>query len=53
MQELLALYTELVSAANADQIPLHLENMLKDAAVIAEAVRGVIETAKARANQPA
>lgn len=53
MQELLNIYAEIIKVASDEDIPLHLENLLKDASAITSAIRGVIDQARARASQPA
>lgn len=49
MQELLALYEEIVKAASDDQIAKHLENLVNDAAQLAAATKAVVDNARARA----
>ncbi len=48
MDQLLALYTELVKGASDDQIVTHLTNLVQDAAALADAVKTIVDQAKAR-----
>jgi hypothetical protein len=49
MNELLAVYAEIVKAATDDQILQHLTNFLTDAKDLEVAVKAVIDQAKQRA----
>ncbi len=51
MQELLALYEEVIKAASDDQILPHLTNLVQDAAAMANAVAGVLDQARTKATQ--
>ena len=51
MEELLQVYTELVKGANDAEIPLHLGNLIQDAATLAQAIKNVVEGARQRAAQ--
>lgn len=52
MQELLDMYAVAIKAATDEQVIEHLTNLVNDAATLAEAVKVVVEQAKARL-QPA
>lgn len=54
MEQLIALYEELLRGAEDHQIAGHLTNLVQDAAVLTEAVKNVIDQARARvaASQP-
>lgn len=47
-EELLNVYTEVIKAATDDQIPVHLENLIKDAAAVADAVKSVMNEIRTR-----
>jgi hypothetical protein len=51
MEQLLALYAELVRGAEDHQIPMHLNNLIQDAAVLTEAVKNVIDQARQKGAQ--
>jgi hypothetical protein len=51
MQELLALYEEIIKAATDDKIATHIANLVTDAQDLAAATKAVIEQARARAAQ--
>lgn len=48
MQELLAVYEEIIRSAEDHQIVGHLTNLVQDAAAITEAVKSVVDQARAR-----
>lgn len=49
MEQLVAIYEEILRGAEDHQIAGHLTNLVNDAAVLAEAVKNVVDQAKARA----
>ena len=52
MEQLLALYTELVRGATDDKIVEHLTNLVTDAAALSEAIKNIVDQARARTGQP-
>lgn len=51
MQELLAIYEEILRSAEDHQILPHLTNLLQDAAAMADATRNVLDQARQKAAQ--
>lgn len=51
MQELMAVYAEIIQAAEDHQIIPHLTNFLQDAATLADATKNVIDQARQKAAQ--
>ena len=49
MDQLIAIYEEIIRGAEDHQIAGHLDNLVKDAAVLADAVKNVVDQARARA----
>ncbi len=52
MDQLLAVYTEIIRAASDDQIVTHLSNLVEDAAVLTKSIETVVAQARARTGQP-
>lgn len=50
MDELLAFYEHLIKQAEDGQVLNHLTNLVQDAAVLTDAVKTVVNQAKARVN---
>lgn len=48
MDQLIALYSELLRGANDEQIVTHVTNLVSDVAAMADAVKAVVDAARAR-----
>ena len=52
MDQLIQLYADLIRGATDEQLPLHLNNLVTDAIAVAEAVKNVVDQARARLTAP-